>query len=120
MSSCAASCCTCCPRAFIASVITGYWLMPGAKKTSTPRANYYTYQHRYRSTNPNSMPRIDPYCPPSFAVTAARPCSSSKPSLALNTSGPDHSGRHQHEIEQLSQKYFVGASSKKDDANTRC
>src|SRR5208337_3855214 len=116
----AASCCTCCPQAFIASVITGYWPMPGAKKTSTPRANYCTCRRQYQHTNPNSMPRIDPHRPPSFAVTAAPPCSSSRPSLALNTSAPDHSGRHHHEIEQLNQKYFVGASSKNTDANTRC
>ena len=43
-------------------------------------------RRRYSTPSPNSIRESIRTGPPSFALTAARPCSSSRPSLALNTS----------------------------------
>ena len=70
--------------------IRHYGLLANARRKTniaTARELLHSAGADTSTPNPHSIPRTDPYGPPSFADTAARPCSSSRPSLALSTSG---------------------------------
>ena len=85
MSSCVASCCMCCPAAFIASATMVCSPMPAARLISRPPVSYCI------SPRPCLLPtraitalQAAAFDPPSYADTAVPRCSSSRPSHALS------------------------------------
>src|ERR1017187_10576885 len=102
MSSCAASCCTCCPPAFIASATTACSPTPTASATSPPLASFCI------SRRPSLPPTSAAPGLPSCADTAAPRCSSSRPSRALSTSVARRVLRPHHDRHRVNQQNFHG------------
>src|SRR5580658_1585431 len=114
MSSCVASCCTCCPAAFIASATMVCSPTPAARLISRSRVRYCISPRPYLlPTRAITAPQAAAFDPPSYVDTAVRQCLSSRPYLARSTSADRQLLRVHHEHPLLTSEVFsVGTSSK--------
>src|SRR5271165_5586756 len=97
-----------CPLAFTASATTACSPTPIAGSTSRPLASCCISRHPSRPLNPaTAAPILTAPDPPSCAGTAARRCSSSRPSRVLSRSADRRHRRAHHDRHRLNQRNFT-------------
>src|SRR5271157_968403 len=98
-----------CPRAFTASATTACSPTPIAGSTSPPLARCCISRHPRLPPSPaTAAPILTAPDPPSCADTAARQCSSSRPSRVLSRSADRRQRRAHHDRRRVDQRNFTG------------